>query len=99
MTTSTGLHASCAVLALTRSRSDAAVPLVAAVAPVAAVPLGEKDDLREILRVLVAELRGRVDARGGTPRGVQIVTVLRVDDESLWMHGALDVPALVVIVV
>src|SRR5665647_2037393 len=80
-------------------RSGAAVPLVALVAPVAAVPLRKERDLREVLRVLVAELDGRVDARGSAVRHAEQMAIHRDDDERLRVHRAVDVPALVVAVV
>ena len=45
--------------------SGSRVPLVPPVAPVAAVALGQKDDPRQVLRALVAQLDGRVQPRRG----------------------------------
>src|SRR5438045_8636467 len=75
------------------------IPFVAAVAPVAAVPLGHEHDPRQILRVLVPELRRRMDPRRRAPGRIQVVAVLGVHHERLRMHRAVDVPALVIVVV
>src|SRR5215213_10399310 len=79
--------------------SYAAVPLVTAIAPVAAVALGHEHDASEVFSVLVSQLHRRVDTRGRAPRGVQVASVLRVDDERLRVKRARDVPAFVIVVV
>src|SRR5512146_2771588 len=44
--------------------SDPSIPFVPLIAPVAAVALGEEENLRQVLRALVTELHRRVDSRG-----------------------------------
>src|SRR4029078_4270459 len=87
-------YARCSVRAET-----AAAPLVPMVAPVAAVAFGEERDAGEVLRALVSELDGRVDPRGRAICGAEERAVLSVDDQRLGVHRALDVPALVIVVV
>src|SRR5258705_5416348 len=78
---------------------SAAVPLVTLVRPVATVHPRHEPDLRQILRVLVPELDRRVDARRRPVRGLERFAVETISDDSLLVHRALDVPALVVVVV
>src|SRR5579871_3539742 len=80
-------------------RSEAAVPLVALLAPVAAVPLGQERNARQVLGVLVPELDRRVDAGGRAEGGLEHTPVLAVDDQCLRVQRAVEVPALVVSVV
>src|SRR3954469_10269364 len=80
-------------------KSRSAVPLVAYIAPVAAVLLRHEHELREVLGVLVAELHGRVHACRSTVLRAEHVTVHPVRDKRLRMHGGIDIPALVVVVV
>src|SRR5262245_25690691 len=79
------------------SASNAAVPLVSLIAPVAAVSFGEEDDTGQVLGALVAELDGRIHAGRRAVFGAEELAVLSVDDQGLRMHRALDVPALVVV--
>src|SRR5512143_273878 len=51
--------------------SDAGVPLVAAVAPVAAVALRQEHDTSQVFHVLVPELYRRVQPSGRAPGRVQ----------------------------
>src|SRR5437868_1887093 len=79
------------------SGSSAAVPLVAAIAPVAAVARRHEDDTGKILRVLVAELYRGVQACGRSVSGAEIATVHRIRYQRLVMHGAVHVPTLMIV--
>jgi hypothetical protein len=78
-------------------RSGTAVPLVALIAPVAAIRRGHEHDTGEILGVLVAELHRSVNARRPAMFRTEEATVLPVGDERLRVHRALQIPALVVV--
>src|SRR6185437_12353749 len=87
------------VLCCAKPRSDAAVPGVALVAPVAAALFGQEQNARQVLGVLVAELDRRVDARRRAEGGLQQPAVLAVDDQCLRVQRAVEIPALVIRVV
>src|SRR5215210_513132 len=78
---------------------NAGVPLVALITPVPAIRRWHEHDPGQVFRVLVAKLYGRVKPRRCAVCGLQHLSVETVGHDRLRMHRALEIPALVIVVV